>query len=544
MIARTAGPALREAPLGLALGFLVTLVATLAADGNLHSPFGWAGCGVTAAAMLRWGVLPGVAAALGAALATVSATGQPAAAALLSHGVMLAGAFALRQLVVALGIRPGLERCTDVARLFVAVSLAMAVPAALTLIAYSTAVGKPTAEWAGLHGLKWGFQATVATLTLLPPLLAFDSGTLGRWRREPRLVPGLLLATIAIAVVMLLRLPDFNWVVLLALPVVAAAAMRVDLAFAGVLALLCLVALMLGVEWAADDDHYALAARVSGLVWSYSMLLSGLMLTVHALRAEHAAVEREIQAARARYRIGMLSTAVREQERIGQALRLELGLELGELAGALQSLDVAAGRHAVEFAEDIAAMQAACQRAIEAAEAVAHGLMPPIDRDGDLARALRELAARVPAGVGLEVRVDCAAGVRLPVQASRDAYRIVQEALNNVLKHAAARQVSITLATSAAGTVEIVVEDDGIGIGGDAGEADGSAGIGLGTMRYRAEHAGGTLRIEPRNGGGTRLVAHIPAGNTAADDRIVLASGRDELGAAAPPDLAPHRGLP
>lgn len=540
MSARAAGPTLRAVPLGLALGFMVTLVATVAASGNLHSPFGWVGCGVTAAAMLRWGVLPSVAAALGAALASMLVADQPPAAALISNAVMLAGAFTLHHLAAALGMRRDLERCTDVARLFVAVSLAMTVPAALTLLAYSTMVGAPTPEWAGLHGLKWGFQAAVATLMLLPPLLAFDSGTLERWRRQPREVLGLLLAAVAIAAVMLLRLPDFTWVVLLALPVVAAAAMRIDLAFAGLLALLCCAALVLGVEWAAGDDQYALAARVSGLVWSYCMVLSGLMMTVHALRAEHATVEREIQAARARYRIGMLSTAVREQERTGRALRLELGLELGELAGSLQSLDVAVRRHAPGFADDVAAMSAACQRALEAAEAVAHGLIPPIDRDGDLARALGELAARVPAGAGLAIGIDCAANLRLPVDASRDAYRIIQEALNNVLKHAAARRVWIRLGTDAGGAVELVVEDDGVGIGGEAG----SRGIGLGTMRYRAERAGGTLRIEGRPGGGTRVIVSIPRSADLAGTPALLATDRQDDITLPGLGLGAHRGLP
>lgn len=548
MSARAGTERWRNAPLGLALGFVAMLAAGTLAGGNLRSPFGWVAYGMTAAVFLRWGMLPGVAAALGAALAVLLVAEVTAAIVFTSICTMLAGGLALQHLAAALGVRRDLGRCTDVARLVVAVTLAMAVPAALTLAAFAVADGTPTPAWAGLHGLTWCFQATMATLALVPPLLAFDTGTLDRWRRQPLEVLGLALAAVAIATLALLRLPALTWVALLGLPVVAAAAMRVDLAFAGLLALLCFVATTLGVEWAAVDGHYALAAHASGRLWSYSMVLSGLMLTVHALRSEHAAVERDIQVARARYRIGMLSTAVHEQERVGRTLRLDLGLGLGELAGALQTLDAATRRHAPQLLPDVAAMSAACQRAISAAEAVAHGLMPPIDRDGDLGRALRELAARVPAGAGLGVRIECAAGLRLPVDASRDAFRIVQEALNNVLKHAAAQQVSITLGANADGAIELVVEDDGVGIAPDGAPGDANAdadpGVGLGTMRYRAERAGGTLRIEPRPGGGTRVRVLIPQDSDAPQGATMLTTDLIEIPSAPELGQEPHRGHP
>jgi signal transduction histidine kinase len=93
-------------------------------------------------------------------------------------------------------------------------------------------------------------------------------------------------------------------------------------------------------------------------------------------------------------------------------------------------------------------------------------------------------------------------------------YRIAQEALNNVLKHAAAEHASITVRTTNGETV-LEITDDGIGFrrGRRKLERRGAAlsgGLGMTTMRERAEERGGTLRVESVPGQGTRVVVRIP----------------------------------
>jgi PAS domain S-box-containing protein len=89
-------------------------------------------------------------------------------------------------------------------------------------------------------------------------------------------------------------------------------------------------------------------------------------------------------------------------------------------------------------------------------------------------------------------------------------YRIAQEALNNVAKHARALSVNVLLEQRGEHLV-LVVEDDGIGV-----RATGSAErmIGLAGMRERAAAVGGTFEIEPTPHGGTTVVAHIPIAMT------------------------------
>ena len=86
------------------------------------------------------------------------------------------------------------------------------------------------------------------------------------------------------------------------------------------------------------------------------------------------------------------------------------------------------------------------------------------------------------------------------------AYRIVQEALTNVVRHAQARHCTLCLALDeAAGTLTVEVRDDGRGW--SLGRKNG---IGLTSMRERAEELGGRLSIEPVLGGGLAVCAQLP----------------------------------
>jgi signal transduction histidine kinase len=85
-------------------------------------------------------------------------------------------------------------------------------------------------------------------------------------------------------------------------------------------------------------------------------------------------------------------------------------------------------------------------------------------------------------------------------------YRIAQEALTNVAKHARAQHVSVVV-TRRHGSVTILVEDDGRGFGARGGEDDG---LGLVGMRERVGLLGGRLAIESTEGSGTTIVAEVP----------------------------------
>ena len=81
---------------------------------------------------------------------------------------------------------------------------------------------------------------------------------------------------------------------------------------------------------------------------------------------------------------------------------------------------------------------------------------------------------------------------RLPAAREEAAYRIAQEALHNALRHADATRISVVLRDLGAEGLSLVVADDGVGFSVD-GVAPG--GVGLGSMRARAEEVGGRLQV-------------------------------------------------
>jgi signal transduction histidine kinase len=124
------------------------------------------------------------------------------------------------------------------------------------------------------------------------------------------------------------------------------------------------------------------------------------------------------------------------------------------------------------------------------------GLVPALERLGD---GLRERT-------GLQVDIVARLVERLPPEVETALYRIVQEALTNVVKHAGARHVSVLL-TRKAGSVSAVVEDDGVGF--DPSE-DGDGGLGLVGMRERVALLGGRLSVESGPESGTTIAAEVP----------------------------------
>ncbi|MET0326484.1 MAG: ATP-binding protein, partial [Ilumatobacteraceae bacterium] len=110
---------------------------------------------------------------------------------------------------------------------------------------------------------------------------------------------------------------------------------------------------------------------------------------------------------------------------------------------------------------------------------------------------------------GLTVRLECTVtDTALPATVEVAAYRIVQEALTNVTRHAGARAVDVRVGSDGpGGGVTVEVTDDGVG--GAVGAAV-VAGNGITGMRERAAAVGGTVTVGPVPGGGFRVLAHLP----------------------------------
>lgn len=142
---------------------------------------------------------------------------------------------------------------------------------------------------------------------------------------------------------------------------------------------------------------------------------------------------------------------------------------------------------------------------MDEARAAIGALRPPVLDDLGLAGALAALVRELP---DLEVRLDLDEQ-RLPDHVEVALYRIAQEALQNVRKHAAAQWVVLRLAADGAGAARLEISDDGRGFVAPSGGGLAGNGYGMASMRERAELIGGRLRARSRPGAGTTVVVTV-----------------------------------
>ncbi|MDY7077969.1 MAG: CHASE4 domain-containing protein [Chloroflexota bacterium] len=137
-------------------------------------------------------------------------------------------------------------------------------------------------------------------------------------------------------------------------------------------------------------------------------------------------------------------------------------------------------------------------------------LRPPVLEDYGLVSALRWYAAQFSSRVGITVTVPSEESIpRLATSVENGLFRIAQEALTNVAKHAQATRATVTVDMDG-GAVRMIVADDGVGFDpARAAEPDGRRGWGLLTMAERAEAVGGHFRVESGPQQGTRVVVEV-----------------------------------
>jgi PAS domain S-box-containing protein len=200
----------------------------------------------------------------------------------------------------------------------------------------------------------------------------------------------------------------------------------------------------------------------------------------------------------------------REQQRIGSDLHDGLGQELTGIALMLKGVVSQLQKEGSAATFDVEDVISLVNNAIESTRSLARGLSPVSGERGGLAPALKSLAARASERYGIRVdfETDLDATSGLSETAATHVYRIIQEALTNVIRHSKASKVSISLATSG-GEIELRVQDNGLGLPNPAPESFGG-GLGLKIMRYRARMLGGDLFIEGAPNGGVCIRCLCP----------------------------------
>ncbi|NRQ32847.1 sensor histidine kinase [Nonomuraea sp. NN258] len=149
-----------------------------------------------------------------------------------------------------------------------------------------------------------------------------------------------------------------------------------------------------------------------------------------------------------------------------------------------------------------------------------YGLRPPALDDLGLAQAVRELAGQASAGTEITVEVEGDL-TGLPAAVEVAVYRIVQEALTNVRRHAQATRARVVLRRERA-ALRLLVGDDGQGL-----PEEYRSGVGLSSMRERAAELGGISVVSAEPGGGTRVEVMLPLSTTAAASTASTAAAAD-----------------
>lgn len=193
-----------------------------------------------------------------------------------------------------------------------------------------------------------------------------------------------------------------------------------------------------------------------------------------------------------------------ERRRLARELHDQTGQELTSILLGLKAVEDAADSDA--RGQALEQVRAQVIETLRDVRRLAVELRPKALDDFGLAPAVERLAEHFISQTGLKLDVEAQLGAgRFPSDVETALYRIVQEALTNIVKYAQARNVSIVI-THVRDAITAVIEDDGVGFDVDAPRE----GMGLDGMRERLGLIGGKLRIESGPGRGTTLVARVP----------------------------------
>jgi signal transduction histidine kinase len=193
-----------------------------------------------------------------------------------------------------------------------------------------------------------------------------------------------------------------------------------------------------------------------------------------------------------------------ERRRLARELHDETGQALTSILLGLRTVESAKTHDGVkEAAEELRELVLSTLHDVRS---LAVELRPKALDDFGLEPALERLTTTFAEQTGISVDYHARLPERLPADIETALYRIVQEALTNIVKHAQATRVSIVV-TRQRNSVKAVIEDDGVGFEEEEAHEDG---LGLLGMRERLQLVGGRFAIESDAGSGTTIVAEVP----------------------------------
>ncbi len=204
----------------------------------------------------------------------------------------------------------------------------------------------------------------------------------------------------------------------------------------------------------------------------------------------------------------LLQAQETERRRIARELHDDLNQSLALLSVELDVLGQKPPGSPDQLAARLRALSARVKQVSSTVHDLSHQLHPSKLEQLGLLAAVRSLCKELAQGRGLPVEFTHQdVPEAIPQDTALCLYRIVQEALQNVMKHSGARQAGVEL-TGLGGAIRLRVSDDGRGF--DPASAGGNGCLGLVSMRERLRSVGGEIVIDSRPSGGTRIEVRVP----------------------------------
>lgn len=288
------------------------------------------------------------------------------------------------------------------------------------------------------------------------------------------------------------------------------------------------------------EAHRQLSDRAGQLEALVQERTAKLVESNEQLRREIAERERA-EEARETLRRQLIHAQEEERRRIARELHDQMGQNLTALNLGLKSLSNSGPE---KLQDAILPLQDLASETARDLHRVALELRPPSLDDLGLVKAVRNLAATWSAQCSIEVDVESSqytpSGISTEIETA--VYRIIQEALNNVAKHARAKRTTIIL-QRVGDHLQAIVEDDGCGFDTTKPRriADHTGGLGVSGIRERLSVLGGTLEIESAPEQGATLIARIPVAEKHEEKTRASKNSRDagRRSRSSPPGAAP-----
>ena len=280
------------------------------------------------------------------------------------------------------------------------------------------------------------------------------------------------------------------------------------------------VAIAAGLVWWLANQHSHPYMSQMGYAWAMinrEFYFCVVVFAVFAVRKRQDTDAAYIQMLeeRRQLELDILKVSEHEQQRIGQDLHDGLCQQLAAIGCAVHALAQELHSHQLPAAKDATLVEESVKQAVTDARDLARGIFPVHVDDGGFTAALKELAINTSRLTGVSIVVQQSGEIQIDrPEVAMHLYRIAQEAVANAVRHGRAREIVIAL-NRRGDVLELRMEDDGVGMG--ERKTHVGAGMGLRTMRYRAQSVGASFEITPSNAGGTcvccRLRLPAPAGS-------------------------------